>query len=151
MYYLTAIVNQPIVMNVLGAHRNLMQVIFGQDWLSVPPPQPLRSWRFTMIARNVTMRLKPNSQTEFTQTLERDVLPILRRQKGFDNEVLLVGSGSRDAVGISFWDKQESADAYNRDSYPEVLKALAKVLEGMPQVQNYEVATSTFPKTAPAK
>ena len=100
-----------------------------------------------MITRNVTMRLKPNSQAEFTQAIEKEILPLLRKQKGFENEVLLIGSGAREAVGISFWDKQENADAYTRDSYPEVLKALAKVLEGTPQVQNWEVANSTFPKT----
>jgi len=101
-----------------------------------------------MITRNVTMRLKPNSHAEFTQTIEKEILPLLRKQKGFENEVLLIGSGAREAVGISFWDKQENADAYTRDRYPEVLKALAKVLDGTPQVQNWEVANSTFPKTA---
>ncbi len=103
-----------------------------------------------MITRNVTMRLKPNSQAEFTQAIEKEILPLLRKQKGFENEVLLIGSGAREAVGISFWDKQENADAYTRDSYPEVLKALAKVLDGTPQVQNWEVANSTFPKTVTA-
>lgn len=101
-----------------------------------------------MIARNVTMHLKPNSQAEFTQTIEKEILPLLRKQKGFENEVLLIGSGAREAVGISFWDKQENADAYTRNSYPEVLKALAKVLDGTPQVQNWDVANSTFQKTA---
>lgn len=101
-----------------------------------------------MIARNVTMRLKPNSQAEFTQTIEKEVLPLLRKQKGFENEVLLIAADAREAVGISFWDKQESADVYSRDRYPEVLKTLAKVLEGTPQVQSWEVANSTFQKIA---
>jgi len=36
-----------------------------------------------MFARNVHLQLKPNSATQFTQTLEKDVLPLLRKQPGF--------------------------------------------------------------------
>jgi hypothetical protein len=46
------------------------------------------------------------------------------------------------------WDEKENAEAYNRGTYPEVLKALSKVLEGTPQVQTYEVFNSTFHKIA---
>jgi hypothetical protein len=46
------------------------------------------------------------------------------------------------------WDRKESADLYSRDSYPQVLKSLAKVVEGTPKVQVYEIAHSTFHKTA---
>jgi hypothetical protein len=42
------------------------------------------------------------------------------------------------------WDQKENADAYSRDAYPGVLKALGKVVEGTPEVQTYEVCNSTF-------
>ena len=103
-----------------------------------------------MIARNVTMRLKANSVAEFTQTLEKEIIPLLRRQKGFEDEITFIGPAGREAVGISFWDKQENADAYSRGSYQEVLKTLAKVLDGTPQVQTWEVANSTCHKVAAA-
>ncbi len=35
-----------------------------------------------MFARTVRMHLKPNSVTQFTQTMERDVIPLLRKQPG---------------------------------------------------------------------
>ena len=101
-----------------------------------------------MIARNVTMRLKANSVAEFTQTLEKEIIPLLRKQKGFKDEVTFIVPGAKEAVGISFWDTQENADAYSRGSYSEVLKDLAKVLDGTPQVQNLEVANSTWYKIA---
>ncbi|HZD12861.1 MAG TPA: hypothetical protein VE177_05010 [Candidatus Binatus sp.] len=101
-----------------------------------------------MIARNVTMRLKANSVAEFTQTLEKEIIPLLRKQKGFQDEITMVVPGGFQAVGISLWDQKENADAYNRDAYPEVLKALAKVLDGTPQVQTCEVANSTWHKLA---
>jgi hypothetical protein len=99
-----------------------------------------------MFARSVAMRLKPNSVTAFTQMIEKETLPQLRKQKGFQDEITFVVPGGAEAVGISLWDQKENADAYGRDSYPGVLKALANVVEGTPQVRTYEVANSTFHK-----
>ena len=101
-----------------------------------------------MFARNVSMHLKPNSVAEFTKALENEVIPLLRRQKGFQDEITFVASGGLEAVGISLWDQKENAEAYNRGTYPEVQKALAKVVEGTPRVDTYEVSNSTFHKIA---
>ncbi|HEV2382045.1 MAG TPA: hypothetical protein VG206_19925 [Terriglobia bacterium] len=101
-----------------------------------------------MFARNVSMRLKPNSVGEFTRTLENEVIPLLRKQKGFQDEISLVIPNGTEAVAVSFWDQKESAEAYNRGAYAEVQKVLGKVLDGTPQVQTYEVGNSTFHKIA---
>jgi len=101
-----------------------------------------------MYARNVTLRLKANTAPEFTRTLETDVLPILRKQSGFKDEITFVAPDRSVAVAISLWDRKENADNYSRDTYPEVLKSLAKVVEGTPEVENYEVANSTCHKIA---
>lgn len=103
-----------------------------------------------MIARNVAMRLKANSVAEFTQTLEKEIIPLLRKQKGFQDEITFIVPGRPEAVGISFWDTKENAEAYSRVSYQEVLKSLAKVLDGIPQVQTWEVANSTCHKVGVA-
>ena len=103
-----------------------------------------------MFARRVTMHLKPNSITEFTQRLEKEIIPLLRKQNGFQDEITFVGPGNTEAFGISLWDKAENAEAYNRTTYPEVTKLLARVVEGTPQVATYEVANSTFHKIAAA-
>jgi hypothetical protein len=103
-----------------------------------------------MFARRVDMHLKSNSVVEFTQRLEKDILPLLRKQKGFQDEITFVGKGGREAFGISLWDTAENAEAYNRGTYPEVTKFLATVVEGTPQVETYDVANSTFHKIAAA-
>ena len=103
-----------------------------------------------MIARNVTMRLKVNSVADFIQTLEKEVLPLLRKQKGFEDEIAFVGPFGREAIGISFWDKQENAETYSRGSYAEVLKVLAKVIDGTPEVRTWDVCNSTVHKIAAA-
>ena len=103
-----------------------------------------------MFARRVDMHLKPNSVAEFTQRLEKDILPLLRKQKGFQDEITFVGQGGREAFAISLWDTAENAEVYNRGTYPEVTKFLAAVVEGAPQVETYDVANSTFHKIAAA-
>ena len=101
-----------------------------------------------MFARSVSIRLKPNSVAEFTRLIENETLPLLRKQKGFKDEITLVVPGGAEAVAISLWDQKENADAYNRDAYPGLLKTLGKVVEGTPQVHTYEVTNSTFHKIA---
>jgi heme-degrading monooxygenase HmoA len=101
-----------------------------------------------MYARNVSMNLKPNTAREFTQTFEKDILPILRKQNGFKDEITFVGTEGKDVVAISLWDRKESAEQYSRDTYPQVLKGLAKVVDGTPKVHAYEVSNSTWHKIA---
>ena len=101
-----------------------------------------------MFARRVYMHLKPNSVAEFTQRVEKDILPLLKKQTGFKDEITFVGQGGKEAFAISLWDKAENAEAYNRTTYPEVAKLLANVVEATPQVETFEVATSTFHKIA---
>jgi hypothetical protein len=103
-----------------------------------------------MFARRVCMHLKPTSVPEFTQRLEKDILPLLRKQKGFQDEITFVGQGGTEAFGISLWDTAENAEVYNRRTYPEVRKFLDRVIEGAPQVETYDVANSTFHKIAAA-
>ena len=101
-----------------------------------------------MFASNVRMQLKPNSTAQFTQLLEKEILPVLRKQDGFQDEVAFVVPNGNEAIAISFWHTKENAEAYSRSAYPEVLKTLNKVVEGSPQLQTYEVSNSTCHKIA---
>ena len=101
-----------------------------------------------MITRNVTLRLKANSAPEFTRIIEEQILPLLRKQNGFRDEITFLAPERSEAVGISFWDTKANAEAYNRTGYPEVLKTLSKVVEGTPKVETFEVSNSTYHKIA---
>lgn len=103
-----------------------------------------------MFARKVSMHLKPNSVAEFTQRLDKEVIPLLRKQKGFQDEITFVVPGGTEAFGISLWENKENAEAYNRGSYSEVTKMLGRVVEGTPKVETYDVVNSTFHKIAVA-
>ena len=97
-----------------------------------------------MFARNLHVHLKPNSVAEFTQMIEKEVIPLLRKQKGFQDEITFLTPNGTEVVGISLWDEKEDVESYNHRAYPAVLKALEKVTEGTPEVRTYEVLNSTF-------
>ena len=101
-----------------------------------------------MFARQVTMQLKPNGQANFARAIETDVLPLLRAQAGFKDEITFVTPDHTKAVAISLWDEKSHAEAYDRTSYSKVLSALTASVEGTPRVENYEVSNSTFHKLA---
>ena len=103
-----------------------------------------------MYARTVKLHLKPNSVSEFTRTFEKDILPLLQKQNGFNDEITFVDQDRRQVLAISLWENKESAEVYSRETYPQVLKTLARVIEGTPQVRTYEVAFSTAHKPAAA-
>jgi hypothetical protein len=97
-----------------------------------------------MFARHVSFRLKPNMLSDYTRTLENEILPLLRKQKGFTDEITLSNPGSLDAITVSLWENKVNAESYNTNTYPEVLKTLAKVIDGTPKVQTFEAVTTTI-------
>ena len=103
-----------------------------------------------MFARSVSIHLKSNMLSDYTRTFEKDVLPLLRKQKGFTDEITLSNATSLDVIALSLWATKADAEAYNNNAYPEVLKTFATMIDGMPKVQTFEAVTSTFHKVAAA-
>jgi len=104
-----------------------------------------------MFARNVSLRLKPNTLSEFTRIFDKEVIPMLRKQSGFRDEIIFAVPGELDVVAISLWDTKDYAEAYNTAGYPEVLKILNTVLNGTPKVQVSNVISSTVHMAAGVK
>jgi hypothetical protein len=103
-----------------------------------------------MFVRKVIALLKPNSISKFSLLMEKEVIPLLRRQGGFQDELTFFAPSEDAVTSISLWDKASSAEAYSRETYPAVLKELAALIEGTPKVDTYEVVNSTFHKIAAA-
>jgi hypothetical protein len=99
-----------------------------------------------MFARNVSFRLKFNMLSEYGHLFDSQVLPLLRKQKGFRDEITISSPNGLDVTAISLWDNKSDAEAYNTSAYPEVLKTLSKVVDGTPKIQTCEVINSTFHK-----
>ena len=104
-----------------------------------------------MFGRQVTMKLKANAATELTRIAESEIIPILRRQKGFRVETIFIAGDRAEAIANSFWDSKEDAEAYNQTGYPEVLKVLTNVIEGTPTVKTFDFARLTAQQAAAAR
>ena len=92
-----------------------------------------------MFARNAHFRVKSlNMASEFSRILEKDILPLLRQQKGFRGEITLSNPGNLERISISLWENESTAEAYNASVYPQVLKILSKVIDGTPKIRIFE-------------
>ena len=91
-------------------------------------------------ARNVQFQVKTGKEQELNNLFEREVLPVLRKQTGFQEEVMLVNP--KGAHFISLWDNRKNAETYETATYPQVLAKLTTLIEGTPRVETYETASS---------
>ena len=97
-----------------------------------------------MFARHMLLQLKPTLVNEFQVTFEKEILPLLRGQKGFLDELLLVTPEKKEVVAISLWETKEYAEIYTREIYPKIEKIVARFIEGFPTVKKFETQYSTF-------
>ncbi len=97
-----------------------------------------------MFTRQVTMRLKKGAAPELARIVERVVIPMMRQQKGFRDEITLISSDRLEAVSTSFWETAEDAEEFNLKAYPEVLASLSRVVEKNPKAVTFEVTNSTL-------
>ena len=63
-----------------------------------------------MFARNVSFVLKSNMLTDYTRTFDKEILPLLRKQNGFKDEITFSGPSGRDMTAISLWDNKASVN-----------------------------------------
>jgi hypothetical protein len=104
-----------------------------------------------MFTRHVVVKLKAKTAPDFTRIIETEVIPMLRKQKGFLDEITFISPDLTEAVGNSFWETKADAEAYNRTGYPEVMKSLENVVDGIPTVGTANVSNSTLHKLAAAQ
>ena len=68
-----------------------------------------------MFARRVSMQLKPNTTAEFTRKMETEVIPMLRKQKGFQDEITFVAAGGKALRNQPVGPVRERRDLQPRD------------------------------------
>ena len=100
-------------------------------------------------ARIREMAAQCDTRRKFNRAMENEILPWLRKQKGFLGVITLAVPGGREVLAISFWDQKENAQAYHSTGYPQVLKILGKLIEGTPHVRTFDVVSATLEKVAP--
>lgn len=103
-----------------------------------------------MFARKVSMHLKTDRGGEFIQKMENEIIPLLRKQEGFLDEITLISQSGREVYAYSFWENSADAEKYEQTTFAEVTRLLAAVIDGALRINTYMVANSTFHKVAAA-
>jgi heme-degrading monooxygenase HmoA len=105
-----------------------------------------------MFTRIVEFTAKHGKTKEVAELIQNKILPILKKQAGFVDEIVLVSTAETNRIlGMSFWKTPEDAELYRREQYPKVEELLRPVLETTPKVQTFDVDTFTTHKIALGK
>jgi heme-degrading monooxygenase HmoA len=105
-----------------------------------------------MFTRVVEFTSKSGKAKELSNTINEKAVPILKKQNGFVDEIVLVSDAEQDRVlGLSFWNAREDAERYHREQYPKIHEMLKHLLETEPVIRTFDVHTSTTHRIAAGK
>ena len=97
-----------------------------------------------MFTRVVELTSKSGRSKELANTIDEKAVPILKKQRGFVDEMVLVSDAEPNLIlGISFWNTREDAERYNREQFSKIHDSLRHLLETEPAVRTFDVHTST--------
>lgn len=88
------------------------------------------------IARSVRFDIAADKNDEFHTLFRNEVLPTLKKQAGFKDELLLVKD--QHVLAISVWNDMDSARNYESNAYPQLDKALRPLMAGKPTVETFK-------------
>ena len=84
--------------------------------------------------------LNPEKKSEFLSYWNKEILPTLKKQQGFVDEVLLFGSQDPNlGVGLSFWKTKEDAERYRREVFPKLAGSVQHLMNRAPSVRSFNV------------
>lgn len=105
-----------------------------------------------MFARLVEAPAKAGRRNEILDILENEVRPLLEKQHGFVDHVVLAGDTDTDlGVVLTFWTTKQDAERFwSSTEFRAILDRITPLQENM-TVRTFNVATSTFHKIAAGK
>ena len=102
-----------------------------------------------MFARVAEIETQTGKGRDLSSAMNEKVLPILEKQPGFVDEIMLVSNTDPDQfLALSLWRSEADAERYNREHFPTVSEILKPLYERAPKVTTYNVDTSTTHKIA---
>jgi len=105
-----------------------------------------------MFTRIVEVSTKKGKSREVCGVIRDKILPILRNQTGFVDEITLVSDQNPErVVSLSFWNSREDAHRYQSQQFQTVTNLIRAHLETDPKVETYDLETSTVHKIAAGK
>ncbi|HVH87879.1 MAG TPA: antibiotic biosynthesis monooxygenase [Terriglobales bacterium] len=105
-----------------------------------------------MFTRVVEVSTKTGKSREVCSIIRDKILPILRNQTGFMDEITLVSNNNPDRVlALSLWKTKEDAQRYDNQQFQNVTNLIRGHLESEPTVETYDLESSTVHKIAAGK
>jgi heme-degrading monooxygenase HmoA len=105
-----------------------------------------------MFTRVLEMTSKAGKSQEVANTINDRAVPILKKQRGFVDEIVLISSGKADQVlALSFWNEREDAEEYRKEQYQKIHDMVRPLLETEPEIRTFDVHTSNTHKIAASK
>ena len=96
-----------------------------------------------MFTRVVELNCKPGKSRELSNAINEKIMPILQKQDGFMDEIVLVSSTEPDRVlALSFWKSRDDAERYQRQQYKSVVESLGHLIGTEPHVRTFEAHNS---------
>ena len=88
------------------------------------------------IARSVRFDIATDKNEQFQTLFKNEILPTLKKQDGFKDELLLVKD--QHVLAISVWNDMDSARKYETATYPQLDRKLRPVMSGNPTVETFK-------------
>jgi quinol monooxygenase YgiN len=88
------------------------------------------------IARSVRFDIATDKNEQFQTLFKNEILPTLKKQDGFKDELLLVKD--QHVLAISVWNNADSARKYESTTYPQLDKKLRPLMSGTPTVETFQ-------------
>jgi len=88
------------------------------------------------IARSVRFDIATDKNEQFHTLFKNEILPTLKKQEGFKDEMLLVKD--QHVLAISVWNDVDSARKYETATYPQLDRKLRPVMSGNPTVETFK-------------
>jgi heme-degrading monooxygenase HmoA len=97
-----------------------------------------------MFTRVVEIKAKSGKTNELCSMATDKILPILKKQQGFQDEIVLISQTDPNHVmTLSFWSKREDAERYHRENFARITEMIRHLCESDPVVKPFDVNTST--------
>lgn len=97
-----------------------------------------------MFARLTFLKILPEHFAQVRKTYNEEVVPVIRRQKGAINMMLLEPTDpAGDCISITQWENQKDADQYEASGvYKELVSKVKPFLTKEPVLRTYTVQTT---------
>jgi hypothetical protein len=90
-----------------------------------------------MYARKVSLCLKSEFVSQFLRKIEYEVVPLLRKQRGFLDQLIIVSDNGNLVYVYTFWENKEAAERHDSTTLPMLNQLLADVVDGELHIQAF--------------